>query len=92
LGAYEALWARQDTEFKSIAEAFSAHAGAIPSDFVARAEIEKYSRVALAAIRHAGIRHFGIRVHGTPGYPARRRDFVMPTTELAYSTSRATGS
>jgi hypothetical protein len=29
LRAYEALWARQDTGFKSIAEAFSGHAGAI---------------------------------------------------------------
>ena len=31
LGAYEALWARQDTGLKSIAEAFSGHAGAIPA-------------------------------------------------------------
>ena len=33
LGAYEALWAREGAWFKSIAEDFRAHAGAIPSDF-----------------------------------------------------------
>jgi len=30
LGAYEALWAREGTWFKSIAEDFRAHPGAIP--------------------------------------------------------------
>jgi DNA processing protein len=48
------------------------------SDFVPRAEIEKYSRLALAAIRQAGIQHFGIRVHGTPEYPPRLRDADHP--------------
>ena len=89
LGAYEALWARQDTGFKSIGEAFGAYPRAIPSDFVPKAEIEKYSQTALAAIRDAGIQHFGVRVHGTTDYPA---DFVMPSTLSDYSTSRATGS
>jgi hypothetical protein len=73
-----------DTGFKSITEAFSAHAGAIPSDFVPRAEIEKCSRVALATIRHAGIRHFGIRVHGTPGYPPGFRDADYPAGLLEF--------
>ena len=36
LGAYEALWARQETGFKSVTQAFGAHSGAIPSDFVPR--------------------------------------------------------
>ena len=74
LGAYEALWARQDPGFKSVAGAFSAHPGSIPSDFVPKAQIEKYSRAALAAIRDAGIQAFGVRVHGTTDYPARLRD------------------
>jgi DNA processing protein len=84
LGAYEALWARQDIGVKSIAEAFSANPGAIPSDFASEAQIEKYSRVALAAIRRAGIQEFGIRVHGTPGYPPRLRDADHPVGLLYF--------
>lgn len=72
LGAYEALCARWDTGFKSIAEAFGTHPVAIPSDFVPKAETEKDSRVTLASIRNAGIQHFGVRIHGTADYPARR--------------------
>jgi DNA processing protein len=36
LGAYEALWARKGTGFKSIAEDFRAHEGAVSSDFVSK--------------------------------------------------------
>lgn len=84
LGAYEALWARQDTGYKSIAQAFGVHAGSIPSDFVPKTEIEKYSRAALAAIRAAGIQHFDVRVHGTPDYPARLRDADHPVGLLYF--------
>ena len=84
LGAYEALWARQGTGLKSIAEAFRAHPAAIPSDFAPRAEVEKYSRAGLAAIQAAGIQHFGIRVHGTADYPARLRDADYPVGLLYF--------
>jgi hypothetical protein len=84
LGAYEALWARQETGLKSIAQAFGAHPGAIPSDFVPKAEIEKYSRAGLAAIRDAGIQHFGVRVHGTTDYPARLHDADHPVGLLYF--------
>jgi DNA processing protein len=83
LGAYEALWAREKTWFKSIAEEFKAHPGAVPSDFVAEADIEKYSRLALGAIREAGIQHFGVRVHGAGDYSPKLRDAVHPI-ELLY--------
>jgi len=84
LGAYEALWARRDTGFKSIAEAFGTHPGANPSDFVPKAETEKYSRVALASIRNGGIQHFGVRIHGTADYPARLRDADHPVGLLYF--------
>jgi len=64
LGAYEALWARKGTSFKTLADAFRKQPRSIPSDFVPQREAEQYSRMALGAIREAGIRHFGIRVHG----------------------------
>jgi DNA processing protein len=83
LGAYEALWAREGAWFKSIAETFGEHPGSVPSDFVAKSEIEKYARLALGAIREAGIRHFGVRVHGAGDYPQTLRDADHPV-ELLY--------
>ena len=83
LGAYEALWARDGTWFKSIAEEFQANPGAVPSDFVSEADIEKFSHLALGAIRDAGIQHFGVRIHGAGDYPPKLRDATHPI-ELLY--------
>ena len=83
LGAYEALWAREGTSFKTLAETFRQHPGSIPSDFVPEREAEQYSRRVLDALREAGIRHFGIRVHGAGEYPPKLRDAQHPI-ELLY--------
>ena len=83
LGAYEAMWAREGAWFKSIAESFRSHPGAIPSDFVPEADIERYARLALGAIRSAGIQHFGVRIHGAGEYPQNLRDADHPV-ELLY--------
>jgi DNA processing protein len=83
LGAYEALWAREGTSFKTLADTFRDHPGSIPSDFVPPREAEHYSRIALAAIREAGIVHFGIRVHGAGEYPSKLREAQHPV-ELLY--------
>jgi DNA processing protein len=83
LGAYEALWAREGTSFKSLADAFRQHPEAVPSDFVSAREAEQYAGIALRLIRDAGIRHFGIRVHGAGEYPRRLRDAEHPA-ELLY--------
>ncbi len=83
LGAYEALWAREGTSFKTIAETFRQHPGAVPSDFVSAGECQQYSRLTLGTIRAAGIKHFGIRVHGAGEYPERLRDAEHPV-ELLY--------
>jgi DNA processing protein len=83
LGAYEALWARDKTSFKSIAEDFAANAGAMPSDFVSDGDIEQHTRLALGVIRDAGIQHFGVRVHGAGDYPPKLRDATHPV-ELLY--------
>jgi DNA processing protein len=87
LGAYEALWARDGTWFKSLAENFRAHPGALPSDFVSPAESASYADLALGAIREAGIKHFGVRVHGAGNYPAALRDAEHPV-ELLYFQGR----
>jgi DNA processing protein len=83
LGAYEALWAKEGTWFKSVADLFRQHPGSVPSDFVQSADVEKYARLALGAIRGAGIKHFGIRVHGAGEYPQKLRDAEHPV-ELLY--------
>lgn len=83
MGAYEALWAREGTTFKTLAEIFRQHPGSVPSDFASRSESEQYSRLALGMIRSAGIKHFGIRVHGAGEYPPRLRDAEHPV-ELLY--------
>lgn len=83
LGAYEALWARDGSTFKTIADMFRQHVDAVPSDFVSEAEAQRFSRLALASIREAGIRRFGIRVHGAGEYPEKLRDASHPV-ELLY--------
>lgn len=83
LGAYEALWAKEGTTFKTLADIFRQHPGSIPSDFVSPGEAEQYSRMALGTIRAAGIKHFGIRVHGAGEYPPKLRDAKHPV-ELLY--------
>lgn len=83
LGAYEALWAKEGTTFKSLADIFRQHPGSIPSDFVSPGDAEQYSRMALGTIRAAGIKHFGIRVHGAGEYPPKLRDAKHPV-ELLY--------
>ena len=50
-GAYEALWARKGTSFKSLAALFSKHPGSLPSDFVTNADAGRYSRMVLDSIR-----------------------------------------
>jgi len=84
LGAYEALWARKNTWFKSIAEDFKAHPGAVPSDFVCGADIERYAGLALNVLHEAGVQQFGIRVHGAGGYPLKLRDAVHPIEVLYF--------
>jgi DNA processing protein len=84
LGAYEALWARDKSSFKSLADLFREHPGSVPSDFVQAAEAEQYSRMALGTIRAAGIKHFGIRVHGAGEYPLKLRDAAHPVELLYY--------
>ena len=84
LGAYEALWAKEGAWFKSIADSFRTHQNAVPSDFVSEADIEKYARLALGAIKAAGIKHFGIRIHGAGEYPQKLRDAEHPVEFLYF--------
>jgi DNA processing protein len=83
LGAYEALWAREGTWFKSLADSFRAHPGSLPSHFVSAADSANFADLALGAIREAGIKRFGVRINGASGYPIGLRDAEHPV-ELLY--------
>lgn len=84
LGAYEALWLKQGTTFKSIAETFAHDPTALPSDFVSRSEAESCAGEALALLKRRGVHRFGIRVHHAGDYPARLRDAKYPVEMLYY--------
>jgi len=84
LGAYEALWMGKDASFKTLADRFREHPGAVPSDFVSPTDARHYSRLALATIREAGIKHFGIRLYGAGEYPPSLRDAQDPVQLLYF--------
>ena len=84
LGAYEALWVRKGTSYKTLADMFREHPEAIPSDFVSESEAQKYSRLTLGAIKDAGVKHFGIRVRTAGEYPPKLLDAAHPVALLYF--------
>src|SRR5215470_8494536 len=82
-GAYEALWTEKPASFKWIAEKFSEHPGALPSDFVPEPAALKYAQTARDILAHAGVSHFGIIIHGTGEYPEKLQGAEYPV-ELVY--------
>src|SRR5262245_61179375 len=84
LGAYEALWLQPQASFKTIAELFARHPGAVPSDFIDSAIAEQHADRVLKLFRSRGVgTQFGVRVHGAGEYPERLRDAEHPI-ELLY--------
>lgn len=84
MAAYEALWSRQKTSFKSLAEFFRSNPSSIPSELVSSEEIDTILSQILEKISQANIADFGIRVHGTSDYPDRLRDAAHPVELLYY--------
>jgi DNA processing protein len=85
MGAYEALWARVGVWFKSLAESFRAHPGALPSDLLANPdEALEFSRKALDFLNRGGVDHFGVRINGGGEYPLKLRDAEFPVEFLYY--------
>jgi DNA processing protein len=83
LGAYEALWSRPKTSFRSIAELFARRPGAVPSDFVPESEAMTCAGKVREIFSRAGIEKFGVRVHGAGEYPEQLRSAEYPI-ELLY--------
>ena len=83
MAAYEALWTRKKTSFKTLAECFRSNPHAMPSELVSPDEITSAFSVVMDKISRAKITDFGVRVHGSADYPTRLRDAVNPV-ELLY--------
>ncbi len=87
LGAYEALWLRERTTFKSLARLFRRHPGALPSDFVPEREVVETRDRALDLARCVGTGAFRVIVHGMHDYPLSLRSAAVPL-ELLYCQGR----
>jgi DNA processing protein len=84
MGAYEALWAKPETSFRSLAQKFREFPDRLPSDFVNEYEADYFGRLALQMVREAGVIQFGIRVHRAGEYPDKFRDAEDPVEVLYY--------
>jgi DNA processing protein len=84
MGAYEALWAKPDTTFTSLAAKFRDHPEYLPSDFVEDFEAQYFSEIVRGMLRDAGVIKFGIRVHRAGEYPQKLRDAEDPVELLYY--------
>lgn len=95
MGAYEALWCRPGTTFRSLAEQFEER-GLQPSDIwrydeggglpyeQRKLEALQYSDFVVRRFNEAGIERFGVRVHGAGEYPMKLRDAAHPIEFLYY--------
>lgn len=83
MGAYEALWDKWGTSFKSLAKKFQFSPNSVPSDFVNLETAEEYEAKATSIANKAEIGRFGIRIYGTLDYPEKLRDAEHPV-ELLY--------
>jgi len=84
MGAYEALWAKPETTFTSLAAQFREHPDYLPSDFVLDYEAQYFSELVRGMLRDRGISKFGIRIHRAGEYPDKLRDAEDPVELLYY--------
>ncbi len=84
MGAYEALWSRPATTFKSLSEQFARHPGSVPSDFVSPSDARECAAFVKQRFDEAHLNGFGIRVHGAGEYPGKLRDAAHPVAVLYY--------
>jgi DNA processing protein len=84
LGAYEALWDKPDTTFKTLSEKFAARPDAVPSDFVPASKAREYAEFVQRRFQQADVTRYGVRVHGAGEYPQKLRDAAHPIELLYY--------
>lgn len=84
MGAYEALWDKPGTTFKTLSEKFAARPDAVPSDFVSATKAHEYADFVQMRFREADVTRFGVRIHGAGEYPQKLRDAAHPIELLYY--------
>ena len=84
LGAYEALWDKPETTFKTLSEKFAARPDALPSDFVPASKAREYAEFVRRRFHEADVTRYGVRVHGAGEYPQKLRDAAHPIELLYY--------
>jgi len=84
LGAYEYLWGKAKTSFKSIAKQFASEPGALPSDFVDPKKATETANIVHNRFKDIGVHKYGVRVHGACEYPLRLRAAEHPIELLYY--------
>jgi DNA processing protein len=84
MGAYEALWDKPDTTFKTLSEKFAARPDSVPSDFVSPTKARECADFVQMRFREADVTRFGVRVHGAGEYPQKLRDAAHPIELLYY--------
>jgi hypothetical protein len=55
MGAYEALWDKPETTFKTLSEKFKAQPDAVPSDFVPKSKALEYAALVQESFRKADV-------------------------------------
>lgn len=84
MGAYEALWSKQGSSFKKIADMFRDKPEARPSTFVDEGVADSFSKRVMEILAKAKVFEFGIRLHGTRDYPIKLREADHPIEMLYY--------
>jgi DNA processing protein len=84
MGAYEALWDKPETTFKTLSAKFALRPDAVPSDFVPPKKAREYADFVQRRFREAEVARFGVRVHGAGDYPQKLRDAAHPVELLYY--------
>lgn len=84
--AYESLWERKNTSFKSLSDLFNSHPGSRPSDFVDEKTIdEKFSSIKEMVLNKSLYYKINFLINGTFDYPNKLKDAKEQIEVLYYS-------
>ena len=84
MGAYEALWARSKTSFKSIADLVRDSRDSALSAFVPESETDMFANRVFDLLKSRGINEFGVHVRPDSSYPQKLLDADHPVELLYY--------
>jgi DNA processing protein len=80
--AYEALWDRQDSTFRTLSKTLNGFPYHLVSALIEPGIVEHYKKKLLPVIQ--GLAHFGIRIYGDGEFPERLKDAKYPLKIFYY--------